>query len=382
MKSNYCPYVYKGLRISFGEKNEVLLNSTKPCCHVISEVFTNIPEEHNVDNILQTQNLKYFQDYFDNNDDLPPACLTCQKLEDAGQVSHRTRAISKEDDYYDIYRFDIVIGNSCNLACPFCSSHASSLINVLSNKHLGEHVPEMWQPRSDIYDASFTKVEEAIFDILSKYKCQTIKVIGGEPFLKENWSVFEKLLENGKLKDSILEITTNGTIVNKRLLESLAKTKKTVIRTSIDSVGKNYDFIRWPYTFDKIFKNMKYMADNKADNTEVQLSALINVINFEHLPDIEDYVELYQSNTGDFSLSYEVFIKPAGQSMDWRYLSQEIVDDVCNKLKNKKLVDLIKNESLFTNKENTTNTLKFLLKQRNMKAEDVFKPATREHFNL
>lgn len=382
MKSNYCPYVYKGLRIAFREKYGVLYNYSKPCCHVISESFPNIIEEHHVDNILQTQNLKYFQGYFDNNDDLPPACLTCQKLEDAGQISHRTRAINIEDDYYDIHRFDIVIGNSCNLACPFCSSHTSSLINVLSNKHLGEHVPEMWQPRTKIHDASFENVEEAIFDILSKYKCQTIKVIGGEPFLKENWAVFEKLLENNKLKESILEITTNGTIVNGRLLESLAKTKTTIIRTSIDSVGKNYDFIRWPYTFDKIFKNMKYIADNKADNIEVRLSSLVNVINFEHLPDIEEYLTPHQQANGDFTVSYETFIKPAGQSMDWRYLSQEIVDDVCSKLKNKKLVNLIKNESLFINKENTTRTLKFLLKQRNMEAEEVFKSATREHFNL
>lgn len=382
MKPNYCPYVHKGLRISFSERNGAFLNTCKPCCHVISEAFPNIPEEHHVDNILQTQNLKYFQDYFDNNDDLPPACLTCQKLEDAAQISHRTRAISKENAYYDIYRFDIVIGNSCNLACPFCSSHASSLINVLSNKHLGEHVPEMWQPRSDVYDASFDKVEEAIFDILSKYKCQTIKVIGGEPFLKEHWTVFEKLLESGKLKDSTLEITTNGTIVNKRLLESLAKTKTTIIRTSIDSVGNNYNFIRWPYTFDKIFKNMKYIADNKADNIEVRLSALVNVINFEHLPDIEEYLTPHQHANGDFTVSYETFIKPAGQSMDWRYLSKEIVDDVCSKLKNKGLVKLIQNESLFINTDKTTKTLKFLLKQRNMSAEEVFKPATREYLKL
>ena len=248
MKSNYCPYVHKGLRINFRERSGVLYNSCKPCCHIISENFPNVVEEHDVDNILHTQNLKYFQDYFENNDDLPPACLTCEKLESAGQTSHRTRAIKNEDDYYDIHRFDIVIGNSCNLACPFCSSYASSLINVLSNQHLGEHVPEMWKPKSDSFDASFDKVENAIIDILSKYKCQTIKVIGGEPFLKEHWKVFEKMLDSGKLQDSVLEITTNGTIMNSRLLSSLSKTKRTVIRTSIDSVADNYNFIRWPHT--------------------------------------------------------------------------------------------------------------------------------------
>lgn len=382
MKKNYCPYVHKGLRIAFKQSNQVLLSSTKPCCHIVTENFPDTLEPFAVENLLSTQNMQYFQNYFDNNNDLPPACVSCIKLEAVNETSHRLRAIKNEEDLFDIYKLDIVLGNYCNLACPFCSSHASSLINSLSHKHKNEHLPEMWKPRNSNNDPTNSSIEKSINDILKKYKCQSIKIIGGEPFLAEHWNIFEQLLNQDVLKDSILEITTNGTIINQKILNSLSKTKKTILRISVDSIDLNYNFIRWPYTFDKIFKNMKFLAENKNDNIHVRLSALINVINFEYLPDLENYLEVYKNPQEDFLISYETLVKPEGQSMDWRYLSQEIVDDVCSKLKNKNLVDLIKNESLFVNKENTTNTLKFLLKQRNMKAEDVFKPATQRHFNL
>ena len=378
MKSNYCPYVYKGLRISFSQKDNKIYAISKPCCHVMDKEFPNSVQEYSVDNVLDDVNMQYFKNYFDNNDDLPSACESCKKLESVNQTSHRTRAINNEKDGYDIYKFDIVIGNTCNLACPFCSSYASSLINVLSHNYENEHKPEMWISRDGKYDASVDQTTNSIHEILSKYTCQSIKVIGGEPFLKENWSVFEDLLNNDFLKDSTLEITTNGTIMNQKILDSLAKTKKTIIRASVDSIGENYNFIRWPYNFEKLVKNLKFLSENKTPNIDLQISILVNVINFEYLPDIENLLDSYNN----ISVGYETLIKPAGQSMDWRYLPKTIVDDVCSKLRNKKLIALLKDDTLYINTENTTNTLKFLLKQRDMKAEDVFKFATKEHFNL
>lgn len=378
MKSNYCPYVYKGLRISFAELDNKFYMTTKPCCHVDTDEFPYNLQEYDINKLLTSDNMLYFKDYFDKNDNLPPACISCIKQEAAHQKSYRTRAIENSLNEYDIYKFDIVIGHTCNLACPFCSSYASSLINVLSKKHKGEDLPEMWIPRSEKHDPTQTNIISAIYDVLSQYKCQSIKVIGGEPFLKEHWQVFEDLLEKGFLINSTLEITTNGTIMNQKILDSLSKTKKTIIRASIDSIDKNYEFIRWPFTFEKIFNNMKFLSDNKTDNIKIELSCLVNIINFEYLPDIEEFLYPHQG----FNLGFETLIKPAGQSMDWRYLSKEIVDDVCSKLKNKRLVKLIQNESLFINTDKTTKTLKFLLKQRNMSAEEVFKPATREYLKL
>lgn len=381
MKTNYCGYVEKGARIKIYDFSDGTYAYIKPCCHITHEL---IPPKiskpvkiESVKDIMNLMPLQYYRDYFATNDDLHPACIGCSNYESKGIKSPRDKINKDEYNDYDINKLDVVLGNSCNLACPFCTSYASSLIDKLSSKLDDDNRPKSWIPLTNSFSAGSSKTADVIAEILQHHKVHTLKLIGGEPFLKENWDKIADVIDKDYCRDLHLEVTTNGTILSDEIFSRLCKTKSAHLRISVDSTGPNYEFIRWPHKWSKMHKNLEYLRNSKFDNIHISVSNLVNIFNFEFLPEIEEYFWEVKDVVG-----YSCEIKPSTHLMNYQNLPKHIIEDVRSRIKSSGL----KKTLVPGNNNYTTEQLKkeftVLLAQRNMKAEDVIGPLTRQHFGL
>lgn len=380
-KPNYCNYVEKGIRVRLFDTENGLHASVVPCCHTnwlyIPPEFKIPQKVSSAEDVMNNKTLLFFKDYFDNNEDMPQACIACINDESKNLKSPRQKINNENYAGYDISKLDVVLGNSCNLACPFCSSNASSLIDKLSRKLGTDERPRSWVPLANPYGAGSNKTADIVADILSKYKVHTLKLIGGEPFLKENWDRIAEVIDSGACNDMHLEVTTNGTILNSEIFERLSKTKSAHLRISVDSTNDNYEFIRWPHKWNKMHKNLNYLRENKFDNIHISVSNLVNIYNFEFLPELEAYFSDVSNVVG-----YSTEIKPITHLMNYQNLPEHIIEHVRNMVKRPSLKQaLVKGNNNYTKKQ-IKKEFEVLLMQRKMKAEDVIGPMTREWLEL
>ena len=379
MKDNFCAYIDKGMRLHFEEKDGQLYFLRKPCCHLQNDLvpvdFKGYYPINSAKDIFEHPSMYLYKDWFENNKGLPAECWKCAKDEENNNESPRERVNQEHTQFaeYDIGRLDIVLSNKCNLACPFCSSYSSSLIQTISSKM--EERPFNWNPNAK-YEPSAEKLSNIIADILDTYKVHTFKVIGGEPFLAENWNRIGDTLDSGAGRECHFEVTTNGTVMNHKIINNLKNLKSVKMLISVDSIGKNYDFIRWPHTWDRMKEKLLFIKDNKPDNTIVKISCLINAFNLEFVPDIEKFYEPFGVH-----INWSLHIKPFNHPLSYENCPQAIVDYVKNNVKSSTLKRGLRSKPIIDDNE-VRKQAEIFLKQRNMKAEDVLGPMTREWLGL
>jgi len=138
---------------------------------------------------------------------------------------------------------DFEFGTVCNYECIMCGGKWSS--SIRKNR---EKLPQLISP----YDDAFVNQLKEFIPHLT-----TTNFLGGEPFLTPLYY---------KIWDSIAEInpnisvlvTTNGSILNKRIEDLFAKLPNMGILLSIDSLTEsNYNFIRKNGNFNMVQKNIE-----------------------------------------------------------------------------------------------------------------------------
>ena len=125
--------------------------------------------------------------------------------------------------------------------------------------------------------------------------------------------------------------------------------------------------------------NIEYLKSNieRFPNVSISITNLVNIFNFEFLPEIEQYFWEHRHFVG-----YSCEIKPSTHLMNYQNLPAHIINAVKNEIKTDELRNTI---SLGTNNysnERLKHEFNVLLTQRKMKANDVIGPMTREFFRL
>lgn len=384
--SKSCPYIDKGLRLEFStdEKNNLIFR-TRPCCHMHGGKFSNDYKKWQVcknwKDLESHANRNFFLDWQNNNEDLHPACHPCIEIE-KHNPERSPRFLFPFDTDLDYHILDVVVGNTCNLACPFCAPNVSSLIEKIVKKYPDQKsLPGKWSHDPQV-NGDPIKVAQVVADFISNRKVGELKIIGGEPLLAENWNEIGKVIDQGLCKDTSLTFTTNGTIMNQKIIDNLCKVKNSKITVSIDSIGKNYNFIRWPYTYEKVKKNVDYLMENKPESAWVNIDGLISVINFEYLPEIINEFKRWPS----FSFMFD--LKPEGSELDYKVLPKEIIENVYTNVDFKDvkkhleyILDTYDNLNMQHLKLKTKNSLEWFFAQRSMD-KSVLGPKTIEYLGL
>lgn len=223
------------------------------------------------------------------------ACSKCYKLESLGLKSLRTEAgLNNIENYTSQINSDgslntmpeaieLHFGNVCNLKCTMCSHYFSHMwgkellaikdkdpiffkwiqqqggnVNNWSTGDLGK-VYDWFKDRNVLM-----KVFDDISDHITK-----IQAIGGEPtIISEFWELFEYLKEKKTLEKKELQLTTNGTNINKKIVGYFTEMKNVDIMISLDGLNQRNRYIRFPSNWNTIYQNLKtYQELSKQTNS-------------------------------------------------------------------------------------------------------------------
>jgi radical SAM protein with 4Fe4S-binding SPASM domain len=152
----------------------------------------------------------------------------------------------------------------CNLKCLHCGSSAG-------------------KARSQELS---TKEAVQLCKNLSEIHTQEVCLMGGEPFLRDDWHIIAKQIKELNMK---LLIISNGYNNNKKIVSKLVKLDPYSVSTSLDGgTAKIHDYIRGVKgSFDKV---MEYISLSLEADLPTTVITTVSKINFNELPKIRDFL--------------------------------------------------------------------------------------------
>lgn len=209
------------------------------------------------------------------------------------------------------------ISNICNLECTMCNGFFSS--SIRRNR---EELPPLVSP----YDAMFVRQLETFIPLLVE-----AKFLGGEPFLiKRYYEIWDLTI---RLNPGIrISITTNGTVLNNRVIDVLDKLNANIIM-SIDSFEKgNYERIRKGADFGNVMEHFQWFRDyTNKKKTSLTVAICPMQQNWREIPAVLDFcnergVYLY-FNTVTYPPDHALnALSPEGIAEVVQYLSAKELD--------------------------------------------------------
>lgn len=376
-----CTYIDRAYEFSTVTQDDQNLVKVKPCCYAHWNLIpegVRSPMQVFETNERVTNNpvIEWFRDTVKSGK-LPRSCKTCTTTEAAGGRSPRLDSLEYMDPDHDIFMLDVHTGNECNLACAMCNVYSSSLIEKESVKY--DDTPAIWKHTTKYTstdhdsDATFNQLDQ----IMKSKRVQIVKFKGGEPLLKRNWTHIERGLESGQYADTIIRIITNGTNLNKNIIEKLHLARKATINVSVDGIGEVGEFVRWPQTADKIQRTLDIIHENRYSNVHFNTTTIVTMLNIGDIENIHrECSRVAEQVTFDFDL------KPEGHPLDYRNIPNSIRSKLRNSidpailhkgsLPLRNLID-IEHEG-WTNPLEVERTLSWFEKHRGKEIKNVLHP--------
>lgn len=243
-------------------------------------------------------------------------CSRCWQEEDNGRKSKRLRDNEKylgligkgSDQFTGLAKFELNLGNTCNLKCRTCAPHSSSqwmreYFDIYENKNY-DYNYKTYSIAMRKYHQKFDD-ESPFWDDLEN-NLSTIRQFdfyGGEPFMsKKMWRILEATVEKGYAKDIELHYATNGTQWPEDKVELFKHFKHLNLNFSIDGVGKQFEYMRYPATWEEAQINMEKAREFKKTHHNMHLSwcTTLSTLNIYDLPVLID--EFYKNYSNDFGI--------------------------------------------------------------------------------
>lgn len=320
--SNYCPYPFLAVCLSPGDY-------VVPCCHMDWTDLTDDWQTKNIDTAFHNKAFKNLRkDLIKGNK--PKSCNKCWQAEERGVKSARQIGIEKFSKYtineqnLNIKFLDVKFDNKCNFGCRMCNPWNSDKIANLIKSNPKLH--SVFQTNSLPIDFNNTNKVEYVKFLMDK-GLKHLKVTGGEPLISKSFlEVLDYAVSTKRAADITIDITTNGSKFTKKLFSKLCKFKKINFNISVDGTGKTYEYIRHPYSWDKLDFRIRQLFEYFENNTSkltVKLSCVVSVYNILNLIDLElywqDIMHIYNKFEID-NIYFDPFLKPNTSYMNIRYL--------------------------------------------------------------
>jgi MoaA/NifB/PqqE/SkfB family radical SAM enzyme len=248
MTNTFCRLLSNQLRVEY--------NKLTPCCWFKTRVDINDPSAVE----KYKKRLLSIADWEHTNGD----CDECLHREVTGQPSPREQSLNrlhyKDADVGKIVRLEIQIDSDCNAACLICGPWNSTTWEKYNNKLKGIPVQNIGYSQEDI-DSSI----ESINKNFNLNNLREILFLGGEPLRTDNHLKILNTIRNPE--NIILNYTTNGSYKpNDKTLEMWSKFKRVILTFSIDGIGKQFEYLRWPLNWQQVEENLKYILELKNSN--------------------------------------------------------------------------------------------------------------------
>lgn len=195
----------------------------------------------------------------------------------------------------DSLNLTIKLTNDCNLRCKYCyQEHKRNNLSMRDTDTLIKFIEKQ----------------------LEEYKSVNIHWFGGEPLLNINPLLkIEEFLVSKNIKGNS-DITSNGYLLNQKVLNNLKKTRISSFQITLDGEKNQHDSLRITSsnkgTFDRIIENIKLLIKNKIyvdlriniNNKNRNLIELLKFIN--KLDEEKQFLSIYGNELTNFELSENI----------------------------------------------------------------------------
>jgi radical SAM protein with 4Fe4S-binding SPASM domain len=297
MKNNFCVIPW----VSITSDNAGLV---RPCCKFAEkdkqrEYSTGSLKDNTYEEIWNGTDFRKIRQAFIDNKQIPE-CSSCWNEEAAGLRSYRNTYNKSflEDREYGLVAdppkvVDLKLSNVCNFKCRMCNYEYSSLILKEDKIHRGYKVSdESYYLSNKILD---TDNESYFFDNIVPNLVQ-IEFTGGEPFVSpEARKVIKLLAQSEYSKNITVQITTNGSIINKGILSDLQNFKQVRMAVSIDDIGPRLEYQRKGAAWDTIQNNILTLKSQ--DWISLNIHPTINNYNIWDIDELLDWADDHKIST-------------------------------------------------------------------------------------
>lgn len=245
MNQKFCKFFKNGLVYN----NDTTQFTTSPCCY-FDQMYALDPNKN-----IEEQFLNYKNNWLvaDTNQ----SCRICINQERSGIPSYRQAAndiIKEETD--NLIMLTVAVNKKCNLACPSCGSHSSSFWYRENIRNNVPELPSIVQLHQEDHEHLVTEKFLTLFKTQDLSNLRYIKFGGGEPLMNDTHLQILKMIPNQN--QVTVQYTSNFSIMpSSQVFEEWEKFHLIKWVASIDGVGNQFEFLRWPYQWDKLtdFKN-------------------------------------------------------------------------------------------------------------------------------
>ncbi len=321
-KDTYCVQPFREIAMKNFDGDQLV--TFWPCCMMANQISTD--RDINVLGIENAQDLTP-QEMYDHprmqllrenllNGVRDSACEVCWHQEDRGLKSFRQW--NNENPNYQqtdgLSNIDISASNICNLRCRMCTpsnSHQLMIDNDYFEKNgLSDNVKAVtrrWGILENVYKTTDSKQWDWLFE--NTHQIKYLKASGGEPFYdKKIVRLLNQYVKVGTAKDTILDFHTNATLFTHELVDILNEFKLNDHTFSIDGVGKTYEYIRYPATFEQL-ENSVHLYLRKVKNYKKIVQFTI-VVTAHNLLILDEYIKWTRSLPAEVSIQFSEVYDP------------------------------------------------------------------------
>lgn len=272
--SSFCRHLTNGLVYN----NNIHSFTIAPCCY-----FKTI-------DTLSTDLSKYRKQW--QNSNLTKNCRICLDIEKSGLASYRQASFDwlTGDENNTIEFLTIAVNKKCNLACVSCDANSSSFWFQENTRNKIVQSAKLQKMHAEDRQGDTT---EKFLDLLKTQDLSNLKYIkfgGGEPLMTDTHNLVLDLIPYPE--KVTLHYTSNFSLMpSKQSTEQWKKFKLVKWVASIDGVGEQFSFLRWPYKWSKLTEFVELAKQAVPGNVMFGVEHTLNPLNIFYFDQFQTWFE-------------------------------------------------------------------------------------------
>lgn len=305
LQNSYCPDVFNNIYVEPVNDDSINIG---PCCisqHQLTPVQDFEFDQHLWLEQIRQETLQELR---------PSACAKCWQIEDSGGRSRRQAMLDEKPirvTKSQLRSLDLNITWACNLACVMCGPQWSS-----------SWAQELGIQRQNL--SVLGREANKHNDWISKLDLSAVQSVhfnGGEPLINHaHEDILRQLHNHDILKHAHISYNTNGTCYPNHSTIALWQQAKLVkLYFSIDAVGRQFEYIRYPASWELVTNNIARMRQQLPGNVMFGVNVTVGCYNIFEIVDVLQWFRTNLSNNRDGDASD--FVWQLSNGFDLRLLN-------------------------------------------------------------
>ena len=265
------------------------------------------------------------------------ACERCYTHEKNSGYSERMRLLGALDpdnfeqftNTYTVNHKEVYIklSNRCPLACRSCQESDSSTFAKIHNK---QHLIPLAVSTDITEQDEYQNIKQLLEQVYHEAEYPVVHLTGGEVLVHNGAvEILKWLSDQGLSNKFTVRFTTALSVpVPRRLVDTFNRFRHIHFNISIDSVGTNYQYVRWPAKFSKIENNLEQLEQVKTlcNGFSSSIVPVWTINNIMYLEEFLDYFEHTESWIAPIQVIWPEYLTPEILPQPYRMQVQQKVE--------------------------------------------------------